>query len=69
MPTFHLGDMVRIKDGPFQSFTGRIDGINQARALLKVKVNIYGRTQPTKVKFSEVEKVEFLEDLTDSEER
>jgi transcriptional antiterminator NusG len=56
--------MVRIKDGPFQAFTGRIEGINQARRLLKVKVNIYGRAQPAKLKFSEVEKVKFAKDVS-----
>ena len=58
MTTFHLDDMVRIRSGPFAAFTGRIEGINQARRLLKVKVNIFGRTQPAKLKFSEVDKVE-----------
>lgn len=67
MPTFRLGDTVRIKSGPFASFMGRIDGINQARALLKVKVNIYGRTQPTKLKFSEVEKIELIENRPGTE--
>ena len=62
MATFRLGYVVRIRAGPFQSFTGRIDGISQARMLLKLKVNIYGRMHPVKVKFSEVEKVEFMED-------
>lgn len=65
MPIFRLGDMVRIKSGPFQSFTGRIDGINQARMLLRVRVQVYGRTQPTKVRFSEVEKLGFPEDKSD----
>lgn len=64
MPTFRLGDMVRIKTGPFAAFTGRIDGINQARMLLKVKINIYGRRQAAKLKFSEVEKLEFAEDAS-----
>ena len=70
MPTFHLGDMIRIKAGPFAAFTGRIEGINQSRGLLKIKVNIYGRTQPAKIKFSEVEKIEFARDsLEDTDER
>lgn len=68
MTKFRLGDMVRIKAGPFQSFTGRIDGINQARMLLKVTVNIYGRTQPAKLKFSEVEKLEFAGEVTSTEQ-
>jgi transcriptional antiterminator NusG len=57
-----LGDTVRIRSGAFQSFTGKIAGINQALGLLKVEVNIFGREEPVKVKFSEVEKIEFLED-------
>ena len=55
--TFRLGDTVRIKSGPFQSFTGKVEGINQAKALLKVLVNIFGRTQPVKLRFLDVEKV------------
>lgn len=54
--TLRLGDTVRIVSGPFVSFTGRIEGINQAKALLKVKVTIYGRNSPIKLKFSDVEK-------------
>jgi len=64
MTIFRLGDMVRIKTGAFQSFTGRIEGINQSRMLLKIKVNIYGRTQAARLKFSEVEKIEFKEDAS-----
>jgi transcriptional antiterminator NusG len=55
--TFKLGDTVRIVSGPFFSFTGKIEGINQDKALLKVKVAIYGRNNPIKVRFSDVEKV------------
>ena len=57
MATFRLGDVVRIKSGPFAAFTGRIDGINQARRLLEVTVDIFGRVTPVKLKFSDVEKV------------
>lgn len=57
--TFRLGDTVRILSGPFASFAGKIEGINQAKALLKVKVTIYGRENPIKLKFSDVEKVSF----------
>ena len=55
--TFKLGDTVRIVSGPFVSFTGKIEGINQAKALLKVKVAIYGRNNPIKLNFSDVENV------------
>lgn len=61
MTTLRLGDTVRIKSGAFAPFTGKVEGINRARSLLKVEVNIYGRKQPAKVKFSEVEKLEFQE--------
>ena len=59
MATFRLGDVVRIKTGAFAAFTGRIEGINQAQRLLKVVVEIFGRVTPIKLKFSDVEKVEF----------
>jgi transcriptional antiterminator NusG len=55
--TFRLGDTVRIKSGPFASFTGKVEGINQAKYLLKVMVNISGRTKPVKLRFLDVEKV------------
>jgi len=54
---FQTGDTVRITSGPFVSFTGRIEGINQAKALLKVKVAIYGRTKPVPLNFADVEVV------------
>lgn len=59
MATFRLGDTVRVKAGPFACFTGKIEGINRARAMLKVAVKIFGRAAPVKLKFSEVEKVSF----------
>jgi transcriptional antiterminator NusG len=54
---FRLGETVRIKSGPFASFTGIVVGINQAKSLLNVMVTIFGREKPLKVSFSEVEKV------------
>ena len=61
MPTriFRIGDMVRILEGPFASFSGRIEGINQAKALLKVRVEIYGRMSGVKVSFGAAQKLEF----------
>jgi transcriptional antiterminator NusG len=55
--TFRLGDKVRIKYGPFVSFTGKIEGINQTKSLLKVMVNIFGRATPVKLRFPDVEKI------------
>ena len=51
---FRLGDTVEIVSGPFQAFTGRIEGINQAKALLKVKVEIFGRKTAIRLTFSQV---------------
>jgi transcriptional antiterminator NusG len=59
---YRLGDTVRIKAGPFGSFTGRIEGINQSRMLLKVAVEIFGRKAPVKLSFTDVEKIAFTED-------
>lgn len=57
--TFRLGDAVRILSGPFAAFAGKIEGINQGRRLLKVRVEIFGRETPVKLGYSEVEKVSF----------
>jgi len=54
---FRLGDTVRILYGPFGSFTGKIEGINQAKSLLKIKVAIFGRDKPLKLNFGVVKKV------------
>jgi transcription antitermination factor NusG len=54
--TFRLGDTVRIKSGPFACFTAKVEGINQAKSLLKVSVNIFGRVRPVKLNFLEIEK-------------
>ena len=56
LQTFRLGDVVRIKSGSFASFTGEIEGINQAKSLLKVRVGIFGRDKPIKLNFLDVEK-------------
>jgi len=55
--TFRLGDTVRIKYGPFTAFTGKVEGINQTKCLLKVMVNIFGRARPVKLRFVDVEKI------------
>ena len=55
--TIRLGDTVRIKSGPFASFTGTVEGVNQAKSLLKVKVNILARATAVKLTFFDVDKV------------
>ena len=57
--TFRVGDTVQIRSGPFAAFTGKVEGINQARRLLKVRVEIVGRTTALKLGFDEVETLSF----------
>ena len=57
--TFRLGDTVRVLSGPFASFTGKIEGINQAKRLLKVRIEIFGRVTDLKLGYDEVETVSF----------
>jgi transcriptional antiterminator NusG len=55
---FAIGQKVRIKVGPFQNFSGNVAEVNKEKGLLKVKVSIFGRSQPVEVTFLEVEKVD-----------
>ena len=59
--TFRLGDTVRVLSGPFASFPGRIEGINQTKRLLKVRVEIFGRVTDLKLGYSDVEVVTFVD--------
>ena len=51
------GDLVRISDGPFQNFTGRIEDVNLERGFLKVSVTIFGRSTPVELTFFQVQKL------------
>lgn len=55
--TFRLGETVRIKSGPFQNFTAKVEGINQAKSLVKVKVNVFGRAKSVQLRFLDIEKL------------
>ena len=55
--SYSIGEMVRIKVGAFQSFTGRIEEVDEERATLKVMVKIFGRTEPIELRFIDVEKI------------
>jgi transcriptional antiterminator NusG len=59
---YSIGEMVRIKVGPFQSFTGRIEEVDEQNATLKVRVKIFARTQPIELRFVDVEKITFTEE-------
>ncbi|MDR0909513.1 MAG: transcription termination/antitermination protein NusG [Spirochaetaceae bacterium] len=55
--TFNEGEQVKIIDGPFESFTGTIDEVNQEKNKLKVSVQIFGRNTPVEVDLLQVEKI------------
>ncbi len=55
--SFEKGEMVRITDGPFNSFQGRVDEVNPERDTLRVLVTIFGRSTPVELDFLQVEKV------------
>jgi len=55
--SFSAGEQVKIIDGPFESFTGVIEEVNQEKNKLKVMVGIFGRNTPVEVDLLQVEKV------------
>ncbi len=54
--TYEKGEMVRITDGPFTNFTGKVDEVNPERDTLRVLVTIFGRATPVELEFLQVEK-------------
>ena len=55
--TFEKNDSVRIIDGPFANFSGKVDEVNTERGTLRVMVTIFGRATPVELEFLQVEKV------------
>jgi len=55
--SWNKGDAIRVVEGPFSDFSGKIEEVNSEKEKLKVLINIFGRDTPVELDFSQVEKL------------